>query len=89
MPTHFDILRQIDAIVNHNTELEHTALLKFDWEAILTITSAGLILPHVYVSLRNQKLLDFLEEDFSAYLLLFINFLKNNPISKIFIFPQK
>ncbi len=68
MPTHFDILRQIDAIVNHNTELEHTALLKFDWEAILTITSAGLILPHVYVSLRNQKLLDFLEEDFSAYL---------------------
>ena len=30
MPTHFDILRQIDAIVNQNIELEHTALLKFN-----------------------------------------------------------
>ena len=68
MPTQFDILRQIDAIVNQNAKLEQKALLKFDWEAILTTASAGLILPHIYVSLRNQKLLDFLEEDFVAYL---------------------
>ena len=68
MPTQFDILRQIDAIVNQNTELDKAAVLEFDWESILMMASSGLILPHIYVSLRNQKLLDFLEEDFVAYL---------------------
>jgi len=68
MPTQFDILRQIDAIVNQNTELDQAAVLEFDWEAILTTASAGLILPHIYVSLRTKKVLDFLEEDFVAYL---------------------
>ncbi len=68
MPTQFDILRQIDAIVNQNTKLEQKALLKFDWEAILTTASAGLILPHIYVSLRTKKVLEFLEADFVAYL---------------------
>jgi len=68
MPNSLDVLRQIDAIVNQNTELEQSAVLEFDWESILMMASSGLILPHIYVSLRTKKVLEFLEADFVAYL---------------------
>ena len=68
MPNSLDILRQIDAIVHQNTELDQAAVLEFDWESILMMASSGLILPHIYVSLRTKKVLEFLEADFMAYL---------------------
>ena len=68
MPNSLDILRQIDAIVHQNTELDQAAVLEFDWESILMMASSGLILPHLYVSLRTKKVLEFLEADFVAYL---------------------
>ena len=68
MPNSLDILRQIDAIVNQNSELDQASVLEFDWESILMMASSGLILPHIYVSLRTKKVLEFLEADFVAYL---------------------
>ena len=68
MPNSLDVLRQIDAIVNQNNELEQGVLLEFDWDSILMMASSGLILPHIYVSLRTKKALEFLEADFADYL---------------------
>lgn len=68
MPNSLDVLRQIDAIVNQNTELDQAKVIDFDWESILMMASSGLILPHIYVSLRTKKVLEFLEADFVEYL---------------------